>query len=818
MIVAQTNKTFTMIPAKVSLIAIFYTIFAAISTVFGQAVALAPEVDLTKAVIVAPANLSARENKAVTVLAEEVEKRTQIRLPRSSSFPTDAIPVISVLPSSALKNFAASYAPQVAAERGANSAEGYRIRVEQGRASAPAVFVIGNDERGVLFGVGHLLRALRMTKGRITVPKNFSVTTAPKYSLRGHQLGYRPKTNSYDAFTLPMWEQYIRDLAVFGTNAIELIPPRSDDDADSPHFPVPQMDMMVDMSRVIDEYGLDAWIWYPAMDKDYSDPRTVEFALNEWGEVFKKLPRVDAVFVPGGDPGHTQPKYLMALLEKEVAVLHKYHPKAQMWVAPQGFNKEWMDEFYAIVNKEQPTWLTGVVFGPQVRDTLPKLRASVPKKYQIRLYPDITHSFSSQYSVPDWDLAFSLTEAREVINPRPLGQAQIFKLTQPLSIGSLTYSEGVNDDVNKIVWSGLGWNPDSDVKEILKQYSRYFIANEFTEDFAEGLFGLERNWRGPLMSNENVQDTLNRFQMMERKASPQLLLNWRFQQALYRAYYDAFLQNRLIYENSLEDQANEQLRQAKRMGSLNSIEVAEKIMDRAVTDQAAKDLRARVFELAEALYQSIRMQLSTEKYKGRPGRGANLDTIDTPLNNRLWLAQKFAEIRQMPDEKSRLEVIDAVVNWTNPGLGGFYDDLGNPSRQPHLINVIGFDKDPGFMESAFSGFAFRPDWRKSWYDSAETAFDTPLQIRYTNLDPAAQYKVRVIYAGTTPQIKIRLVADDSLEIHPLMAKPTPVKPIEFDVPAQATANGELNLTWEIEPGRGGNGRGRQVSEVWLIKK
>lgn len=122
------------------------------------------------------------------------------------------------------------------------------------------------------------------------------------------------------------------------------------------------------------------------------------------------------------------------------------------------------------------------------------------------------------------------------------------------------------------------------------------------------------------------------------------------------------------------------------------------------------------------------------------------------------------------------------------------------------------------MESAFSGFAFRLDWRKSWYDSAETAFDTPLQIRYTNLDPAAQYKVRVIYAGTTPQIKIRLVADDSLEIHPLMAKPTPVKPIEFDVPAQATANGELNLTWEIEPGRGGNGRGRQVSEVWLIKK
>ena len=36
-----------------------------------------------------------------------------------------------------------------------------------------------------------------------------------------------------------MWEQYIRDLAVFGCNAVELIPPRSDDDADSPLFPLP---------------------------------------------------------------------------------------------------------------------------------------------------------------------------------------------------------------------------------------------------------------------------------------------------------------------------------------------------------------------------------------------------------------------------------------------------------------------------------------------------------------------------------------------------------------------------------------------------
>src|SRR5262249_13858286 len=153
----------------------------------------------------------------------------------------------------------------------------------------------------------------------------------------------------------------------------------------SPHFPLPQIEMMAGMSRLADQYGLDVWIWYPAMDANYADPKTVEFALKEWGDVFKKLPRIDVVFVPGGDPGHTQPKYLMALLEKQTANLKKYHPKAQMWVSPQSFNKEWMDEFLGIV-KTEPAWLSGIVHGPQVRLTLNELRNAVPKKYPLRNY------------------------------------------------------------------------------------------------------------------------------------------------------------------------------------------------------------------------------------------------------------------------------------------------------------------------------------------------------------------------------------------------------------------------------------------------
>jgi hypothetical protein len=719
--------------------------------------------DLTRASVVTPPQLAGPEAKAVSMLLDEVDKRSGIRWESGPA--------------------------TVEIRRGTGPAEGYSIHSD-----SRGVTVSGNDARGILFGIGRLLRELRITRESVQLPDGFAETSSPRYPLRGHQLGYRPKTNTYDAWSVPVFEQYIRELAVFGSNAVEIIPPRSDDAADSPHFLVPPMRMMVELSRVVASYGLDVWIWYPAMDRDYSDPETVEAALKEWGDVFRQLPRVDAVFVPGGDPGHTRPKYLMALLEKETAVLHRYHPHAEMWVSPQSFNQAWLDEFLTILRTEQPAWLSGVVFGPQNRMGLPELRAAVPQRYRIRHYPDITHNLQCQFPVPDWDAAWALTEGRESINPRPMEEARIFRLFQPLTIGFISYSEGSNDDVNKFVWSGLGWNPDQDVTEILRQYSRYLIGDGFSETFAQGLLGLERNWHGPLAANAGVDTTFEQFQAMERAAPPPVLRNWRFQQALYRAYYDAYTRKRLLYETALEDEAMRKLRETR-----DTIAAAA-ILDRAVSQPVAPEWHARIFELAEALFQSIGMQLSVPRYKAiAVDRGASLDTLDVSLNNRVWLERQFASAH---DDAA---AIDRVLNWTDPGPGGFYDDLGDLTHQPHLVR-------------GSASLEYHAQWRKSWSTYAESFYDEPLRMHYTGLDPAAQYRIRVVYAGDSPGRKIRLMAGDGIQVHPLMLKPQPVTPVEFDIPRAATAKGELDLAWYREAGLGGNGRGCEVAEVWLIKQ
>jgi hypothetical protein len=511
----------------------------------------------------------------------------------------------------------------------------------------------------------------------------------------------------------------------------------------------------------------------------------------------------------------------MDLLEKQVESLHRFHPAAGMWVSPQGFTQEWMDEFIGVLRQDAPAWLSGVVFGPWIHMAMAEFRALVPDAYPIRNYPDITHTLSCQYPVPDWDVSYALTEGREPVNPRPLGQAVIFRHSQPGTIGFLTYSEGCNDDVNKFIWSGLGWDPDRRVVDILRDYGRYFVGERHGADLAQGVLALERNWQGPLATNLGVNVTLHQFQALESAASPSERKNWRFQQLLYRAYYDAYVRSRLLYEWGLEEQALDRLRCAGQLGSLAALDGAEKILDMAATHPIAGEWRRRLFQLAEALFQSIHMQLSVPLYGAQAEvRGANLDGIDYPLNNRLWLKERFSALCQLSDEPARLAGIRDLLRWSDPGPGGYYDDLANLGQQTHLVAGLGFDHDPALLRTPHRQHPYQKDpapLRLAWRCQTGSIGDAPFEMRYQELDPEVCYRVRLVYSDLDPRAKVRLEANDGVEVHPFISRPVPRKPLEFDVPIEATRTGKLTLRWYREPGLGGAGRGCAVSEVWLLR-
>src|SRR5205085_10280432 len=118
-----------------------------------------------------------------------------------------------------------------------------------------------------------------------------------------------------------------------------------------------------------------------------------------------------------------------------------------------------------------------------------------------------------------------------------------------------------------------------------REYSRYFIGARQGDDFARGLLQLEQDWVGKVATNTTIDQTLLLFQMLEKQATPQEKLNWRFQEGLYRAYYDGYIRARLIYETRLELEAIDVLKTARQSGALSAVDKAEAILDKATTER-----------------------------------------------------------------------------------------------------------------------------------------------------------------------------------------------------------------------------------------
>ncbi|QNI38403.1 hypothetical protein H7846_03270 [Edaphobacter sp. 4G125] len=793
--------------------------------------------DLNHCTVIIPSSPSKREVVAAEMVTDEIMKRCGISWTQGNR----AGAVRIYLGTRSNWRDLGSAVSSVAAKAAKLPAESYAI-ASGGEGNSAWIAVCGSDERGLIFGAGRMLRMLRLTRRSVSGDlKAMNLTSSPHYATRGHQLGYRPKTNAYDALTVEMWDQYIRELAIFGTNTVELLPPISDDLSDSPHFPIPPQQMMIEMSRICDKYDLDVSVWYPAMAKDYGDPKTVEEEIRDWAAVLHDLPRVDIVFVPGGDPGHTDPKNMLPLLEKQKASLRKTHPKLQMWMSPQSFNAEWTTEFLKMAAEPHTqSWLDGIVFGPQNRLSIGELRKALPAKYPIRFYPDITHSIQSQYSVNNWDLAYALTEGREIINPRPETEAAILRSELKDTIGFVSYSEGVNDDVNKFVWSMISWDPQMSVPVALRDFGNYIVGAHDGSAYAQGLLDLEHNWEGSLAANELVDVTLAKFLAIERNASPFVLENWRWQQAMFRACCDAYVRQRLLFESGELARARSVLGRIEDFGFAsvpwgigdkpaqepangidpqNLIDEAIEILRKSSTTQIAPALRTRISELGYALLQSIHQQLAVERFQGEAvDRGAPLDTIDHPVTDGPYYLKQLRKMSSIEDQEKKIDAIHELLNRTNPGPGGFYDELGNINNRPHLV-IDNAANDFDFRHSTHVGTSY-PDHLganapMAWKHWAEGLYEAPLKMHYTGLDPNVDYSLQVVISGDSRRVKTKLVANDSIEVHPLQLRPWPPAPQTFTLPRAATSSGELRLTWTREAGLGGNGRGCQVAEVML---
>ncbi len=151
---------------------------------------------------------------------------------------------------------------------------------------------------------------------------------------------------------------------------------------------------------------------------------------------------------------------------------------------------------YDYIRAKQPTWLAGLVVGPgspSPEDT----RAAISPRYQLRHYPDITHTVRCDFPVYWFDPAFAFTLGREPVNPQPYYYSLAYRAIEPYIDGFVGYSDGAHDDLNKMIWNQLGWNTAADPRETVRQYAGFFWGADVRDAAADGILALEKTGKAP---------------------------------------------------------------------------------------------------------------------------------------------------------------------------------------------------------------------------------------------------------------------------------------------------------------------------------
>ena len=198
-----------------------------------------------------------------------------------------------------------------------------------------------------------------------------------------------------------------------------------------------------------------------------------------------------------------------------------------------------------------------------------------------------------------------------------------------------------------------------------------------------------------------------------------------------------------------------------------------------------------------------------------------------------WLSRQLTRALEAKG-KSRTELMKMIVDYENPGDGGFYDNLGTANHAPNVVAGYPYDHGQPYVAQMLSE-GNRPSQRSMHFTQDEKQ---GVMLHYRDLDPEATYKIRLTlvrpwyqdrYAMRMNQKSESIYADDVLLAEDLELPLQMSDFFTFKIPKGATKDGELIIRFEkspdvangdrvtVEQWRNSGGWGTIVSEAWLIK-
>ena len=625
------------------------------------------------------------EKQAAIILMEETEKRFKFRPELNTN-----------------SDFTVSFSTSEQKNR-----DTYTIKSD-----SKGITVYASGIRGFIYGIGMILRKTEFRNNMIFLTEDINGEYSPYMQIRGHQLGWRTTANSYEAWTVDQYIQYIKEMMFFGCNIFEHTVFDDKPENRNRLMKYTQKDFTRELCARAKELDVDVSFWYPN-----NDNQTTEESVEERVGFFSNLTNAHVYFPPGGDPGNLPAEEFIRRTTATSDAIKKIHPDMKVYPSAQAPHSipGWGDSFISEM-KKLPDSIDGVITGPNCAMPLHELRKRLPMKYPIRLYPDITHNVRCEYPVhfdrDDWHYALASTLSREAINPRPTEYRTIHRLTRQYIIGSVSYSEGISDDINKFVWSDMDFFPDTQLNDTLSDYARLFFPGADTKKAVNGILGLEKNWEGDPAENPHIENTLFFFEKMAEE-NPELLENVRFLMCLFRAKCDMLVKSRRVKELEL-------IKKAKSAMRYMNLDEAEKILQTPFDDRY-NNLRNDIFSIGKTLFEKAGLQLDVENYCANSWeRGATLETIDNPVTDKLYLLGRLDFAKTLPENEKEIFITSLLDRKkTRPDeyyysfAEGTFTELGIPQEPFFYMDFQGDNPDvnngniPMSMLKVFDHYSFR---------------------------------------------------------------------------------------------------------------
>ena len=380
--------------------------------------------------------------------------------------------------------------------------------------------IIGNDQRGVLFGVGKFLHNSIYQKGGFA-PGKWRGTSIPQKPIRGMYFA----THFYNFYqTAPISEvnRYIEELGLWGINNFLFIP-SEEENSDK---------RLKEFMKTAKGLGLGVGLLVEGNEGDTNSP--VELRADPSGGRGGIVPSYICPNKPGGM------EYILKIMAEHFDQYLDIHPDylciwpydaggcgtidCQPW-GSNGFVKcakaisKLARAKFPSVKIILSTWYFDSTEWKGISDTLERddswvnmilaeksegeykgIYGAAPANLPMVGFPEI-----SMYNTFPWG-GFGATPLPSHV----LGQWQ--KVKNEL-VGGFPYSEGIFDDITKVVYTQLYWNSSTSVDETLKEYIAYEYSPGVVDSILKVIKILEQNhhmrwWPGEL---DGVKLTMNWF-------------------------------------------------------------------------------------------------------------------------------------------------------------------------------------------------------------------------------------------------------------------------------------------------------------------